>query len=283
MKDIRIDFTQSEPCPDSKQLGEYGEKGVERFAITPPADMSENPEVLNYVVAFLTARGPLRLGPFEKSDIIYIAVEDACVGGVPVSVQLEGHNAADTLVIKTPVIEGFSFAKSVPEGSIRFVNSSVSANHFHANLDVLGRLSEENGSLVFDGKTIGAKTYKTVELTYESGDAQAFTDYAVTGSVHFVATDKIPDGAEILKVEVKFDYDGLRDEWFDLNGAFMPGDNYIPVITATDRAFYLESLGGVCVCVRYYINEMYDDIYEAAHTYAPFLMRITYAEEGGAE
>ncbi len=283
MKDIRIDFTQSEPCLDSKQLGEYGEKGVERFVITPPAEMSGNSDITNYIVAFLTARGPLRVGPFAKTDVIHVAVEDAYIGGMPLSLQLEGHNDSDTLIIKTPVVEGFLFAKSVPEGSIRYGNSSVHANHFHANLDVLAKISEENGNLAFDGKTIGSKSYKTVELTYESGEAQAFTDYAVTGSVHFVATNGIPVGAEIVKIEVKFDCDGLRDKWFDLNSVFMPNDNYIPVITATDRAFYMESLGGVCVCIRYYINEMYDDIYEAARTFAPFLMRITYVEEGGAE
>ncbi len=283
MKDIRIDFTQSEPCLDSKQLGEYGEKGVERFVITPPAEMSGNPDITNYVVAFLTARGPLRVGPFAKTDFIHIAVEDAYIGGMPLSLQLEGHNDSDTLIIKTPVVEGFLFAKSVPEGSIRYGNSSVHANHFHANLDVLAKISEENGNLAFEGKTIGAKTYKTVELLSEESKVEVFTDFAYTGSVHFMAKEGVPDGAEIIKAEVKFDYDGIRDEWIDLNGVFMPNDNYIPVVNAMNRAFYLESLDGVCVCIRYYINELYDEIYEAARTFAPVAMRITYAEESGAE
>ena len=279
MKDIRIDFTQSEPCLDSKQLGEYGEKGVERFAITPPAEMSENPEIRFYVVAFSTARGPVRLNPFEKTEVIYVPVEEACIGGVPLALQLEGHNDSGTLVIKTPVIEGFSFAKSVPEGSIRFLGGVQNRGHVHSNIEVLHKLGEENGNLVFNGKEIGAKTYKTVELLAKNDETVAYCDYSYTGSIHFFAKN-VPIGAEILKVEIKLNNELFGDNWIDISDGYSFEDYYIPFATHMKRAFYMESYDNVCVAVRYYFNDFTDAVYADISQNNFNAMRVTYAESG---
>ena len=280
MKDIRIDFTKSEPCLDSKQLGEYGEKGVERFAITPPAEMSENPEIKFYVVAFSTARGPVRLNPVDKTDVIYVPVEEACIGGVPLALQLEGHNGTGTLVIKTPVIEGFSFAKSVPEGSIRFLGSANASGHMHSNIDVLHKIGEENGNLVFDGKEIGAKAYKTVEISAWDGEAAAYCDYSYTGSIHFFAKS-VPVGAEILKVEIKLNNELFGDNWIDISDGYSYEDIYIPFLTHMKRAFYMEAYDNTFIAVRYYFNETIDAIHSAVSQDELVAIRVTYAEESG--
>lgn len=282
MKDIRIDFTQSEPCLDSKQLGEYGEKGVERFAITPPAEMSENPEIRFYVVAFSTARGPVRLNPFEKTEVIYVPVEEACIGGVPLALQLEGHNDSGTLVIKTPVVEGFSFAKSVPEGSIRFLGGVQNRGHVHSNIEVLHKLGEENGNLVFNGKEIGAKTYKTVELSTQNGDSITYCDYSYAGSVFFFAKS-IPIGAEIIKVEIKINNEIFGDNWIDICNGYSYEDYYVPFIVHMNRAFHLEAYDDTCIAIKYYFNDLFDSIHTAALQNDIIAMRITYAEESGEE
>ena len=243
MKDIRIDFTQSEPCLDSKQLGEYGEKGVERFAITPPVEMSENPEIRFYVVAFSTARGPVRLNPIEKTEVIYVPVEEACIGGVPLALQLEGHNDTSTLIFKTPVIEGFSFAKSVPEGSIRFLGGIQNAGHLHSNLEVLHKLGEENGNLVFNGREIGSKAYKTVELSARNGDSITYCDYSYSGSVFFFAKS-IPIGAESLQPQ-----EGLNEilHALDLDKTFLGMGCIVQFRVESQRGQWcFQLMGNIC-------------------------------------
>lgn len=283
MKDIRIDFTKSEPWLDSKQLGEYGEKGVERFAITPPEDMSNNPEITNYVVAFSTVRGPLRLNPVPKTDVIYVAVEEASAGGVPVSLQLEGHNDTDTLIMKTQVIDGISFARSVPDGNIRNPGAGSFMGHFHSNYDVLKNIADENGNLVYNGKVIGARKLKTVELTADEHGVYSYTDLSYTGSIYFVVSSGIPCGAEIVSLDLKFDFEGVPDCWFNINELRIPGEGLFPAINEIYKSFYLEEYDAICVASRYYINEMTDGFYTAANYGGLTAMRVTYVDESGEE
>lgn len=281
MKDIRIDFTQSEPCLDSKQLGEYGEAGVERFVITPPKDMSENENITNYIVAFATARGPVRLESVPKADVIYVPVEKAAFCGAPFSLQLEGHDNSDSLVLKTPLVRGLMFAQSVPEGNILSPDGTFTG-HYHLNYDVLKNLSEVENKLAYNGKVIGKIEKRTVELSVYHGQAAVFTDHSASGTIHFMAYDKIPSDVEIVSVEFLVDNEILCGGWIDLR-RLSDGYSYVPSILTMYKSFYDEGYGCIFLAAKYYFNDMYDEIYYAAQNGQISDIRVTYIVESEDE
>jgi hypothetical protein len=154
--------------------------------------------------------------------------------------------------------------------------------HVHSNIEVLHKLGEENGNLVFNGKEIGAKTYKTVELSARNGEATAFCDYSYTGSVFFFAKS-IPIGTEILKVEIKINNEIFGDNWVDISDGYSYDDNYVPFVTHMNRAFYMAAYDDTCIAIRYYFNELLDSIYTTVLQSELIAMRVTYAEESGEE
>lgn len=281
MKDIRIDFTQSEPCLDSKQLGEYGEAGVERFVITPPKDMSENENITNYIVAFATARGPVRLESVPKADVIYVPVEKAAFCGAPFSLQLEGHDNTDDLVMKTPLVRGLMFAQSVPEGNILSPDGTFTG-HYHLNYDVLNSLSEVENKLAYNGKVIGKIEKRTVELSVADGEAGVFTDHSCPGSIHFIAYDKVPLDVEIDTVEFMAGSGLIGGVWLDIK-KFFDGYLYVPSALSMYKTYNEASYGGVFLAAKYYINDNYDEIYNAAQNGLISDIRVTYIVESEGE
>lgn len=279
MKEIRIDFNQSEPCIDGRELGETGEKNVAQLVITPPAEMSENGKITNYVVAFSTAWGPLRLDAVAKTEQIIIPLTEELTAVYPIALQLEGHDDEDEYIMKTPVLKDFSLGESIPEGN-SCPHRKKHAGHFHSNFNVLQKLSEEDGMLMYSGKSIEGQKTKTVELLESNGDVVAYTDHSVFGSVHFVVSSGIPENVEILSVEIKVEDSRVPDEWVDLRNMRDTTVGYSPFIVNFHKSFYIEEYGGVCVAVVYFLNETVNAYYEAVSNGTFRGIRVTYVESG---
>ncbi len=284
MRTYRINFNLEEPFPDGKNIGNIGEKNASQLIITPPAEMAENEEITSYIAAFATVRGAVRLGPFEKAEQITIPVIRSLTVGYSLAFQLEAFDSAGKMVVKSPLLSGMTFGAAVTNCELYSPEdetlTGLIGSHTHENMQVLNALSEENGTLVYNGSAIGAKKTKTVELLASEGKAEAYAGYILSNSIHFIAFEGIADGAEILRVEVKASVQGYEDEWVDLRDMIKTYP-YFPYLVSMHKSFFIEDYEGVCVAVVYFIEEMTNAFYEAIMSSGIIGLRVTYVDESG--
>ncbi len=283
MRTFRVDFNLEEPFPDGKKLGNIGEKNASQLIITPPAELAENEEIVSYIAAFATVKGAVRLGPFEKAETLTVPLISSLTVGYLLALQLEAFDGEGKLIVKSPLLSGMTFGAAVTSRKASSSDSEdmltgLIAGHTHQNMQVLKGLSEENGVLVYNGSTIGAKKTKTVELGL--GRAEAYVGHTISNSIHFIAFEEIAHGTEILSVEVKTIANGFEDKWVDVRD-FCQVPSYFPYILNMHRAFNMDDYSGVCVAIIYFAEEMVNDFYNAIMATGIQGMRVVCVDESG--
>ncbi len=287
MENFRIDFTLSNPFPDGKKLGECGEKNAARLIITPPENLASREEIRSYVVAFSTEKGPVRFGPFPKSETITVPVGRALTVGTALSVQLEGYDEDGEFIIKSSVLSGISISNSIGEGGCDGSDSeeNIIPGHLHENLEILDSFSEENGSLFFRGKKVGSEeNVRTVVLDFTDGSFSSFIDFPSANTFSLVALNNsdgnpyIPDGSVVLSTELNIS-SSENPEWVNLRDMFTadpPGLYFINM----GKTGYSDFYGGTPIAVVTF-TDIKNKFYDAISNYCLYGIRVRYTEESG--
>lgn len=118
--------------------------------------------------------------------------------------------------------ETYSNMQSVDTELISTINESVL---LAANQDVLNKLGDSNGSLTYDGKAVGGR--QTATVTLDISEATLDSPVASSTNIYLNNTNKVPDNAEIVSVELN---NGTIDvpDWIDLRdmSALYPANPY---------------------------------------------------------
>ncbi len=284
MENFRIDFTLSDPFPDGKRIGEIGEKNAAQLIITPPENLASREEIKSYIVAFSTEKGPVRIGPFHKAEMLTIPVNNALTVGTALSVQLEGYDADGEFIIKSPVLSGIMISNSIgdcetSDGS----QDSVIPGHLHDNLDTLDSFSEESGVLTYKGSEVfSAIKIKTVVLTSLYDSFSAFADMPLSGCFTVLAGEDsdgnpyVPEGSEIVSVEVNI-ASKENPEWVDLRN-MSSAESFVPYVVNLHRAFYSDFLNGMVIATVFFPAEK-NIFYDAISNYILYGVRVKYIAE----
>lgn len=282
MRTLRIDFTAENMLPDGDNIGRIGEHNATHLIITPPAEMAECEDIINYVAAFVTEGKIIRSDFYPKAEQITIPLCSQLTQDHTLGVQLEGYDGAGGLVVKSAIIGELKLLPSAggdemdfngeDSGIISQINLNTLARHEHSNSDVLGGISEKNGFLTYNGEPVTSQKTKTVELSVSKGEA--FIDNTGTGFIFSVSDSRfVPENADIIKVEFR-----VRGEnsWVDIK-SIMKYDISVPVLIQTFRSFCIDNFTYLA-SVDYYTG-VYNKFYDYAINYQIEKLRITYAGE----
>lgn len=173
MRKFTIDFTAENTLPDGSILGKQGEHNATELIIKPPAEMLNYPD-LSYI-SIVFSRGTQRVSSdaiSAKQEISFI-LSGAFTTVSVVSVQLEGFDGNNNLLVKSDRIEDLVFEGGISgeeyTGSDEIpmqnaVRQNTLARHNHENKSVLDGLSADGESLMFNGKGIGGGAEIDLEL-----------------------------------------------------------------------------------------------------------------------
>ena len=181
MRSIRINFNvESERLPDGQCLGNKGEHNATELVITAPEEMLNDNNVECFIIAFqIGAHKQFRSNVQEKSETVRYKVPREVTEANTISVQLEGYDSEEELIVKSDVVENLYFNNSIcgeetDEEDSKSLSSEIAANtlarHSHSNSVVLEGLADENGSLIYNGNPIGssgATERPTAEYVYD--------------------------------------------------------------------------------------------------------------------
>ena len=288
MENFRIDFTLSNPFPDGKKLGECGEKNAARLVITPPENLASREEIRSYVVAFSTEKGPVRFGPYPKSETITVPVGRALTVGTALSVQLEGYDEDGEFIIKSAVLSGIMISGSIGEGGCDASDDeAIVPGHLHKNLEILDSFSDENGSLFYRGRKVGSDgTVKTVILDNLNYKFSSLADFPCPDSFSLIALNdadgnpSIPDGSVILGAELNIS-SSENPVWVDLHDMFGE-DPAVPYFVNMGKTKYSDYYSGTPIAVVIFW-ELKNKFYDAIFNYCLYGIRVRYTEESGEE
>ena len=287
MENFRIDFTLSNPFPDGKKLGECGEKNAAQLIITPPESLASRDEIRLYVVAFSTEKGPVRFGPFPKSETITVPVGRALTVGTALSVQLEGYDEDGEFIIKSSVLSGIMISNSISESGCdgSDTEEGVVPGHFHKNLEILDSFSDENGSLCYNGtKVVSEGNVRTLILKNSDGSFFAFFDSPLTNTFSLVALKDsngkpyIPDGSVIVGAELNIS-SSQNPEWVDLCDMYGE-DPSAPYFINMGKTRYSEFYGGTPIAVVNF-TDVKNKFYDAISNYCLYGIRVRFIEGSG--
>ncbi len=287
MRNYRIDFNLTDPFPDGRVIGRIGEKNAASLVITPPAEMSENENITNYVAVFATARGTVETDPYPKAEQFTVAVDERLSVGYSMAIQLEGRDDGDNLIVKTPLVHGLTFEASAVRCGCGiaggYPQNTALPSHYHRNLAVLDKLGEAENLLTYNGKPIGAQSTKTIELCYNSGDFDALIDSCDTNSFSiFVYKSVIPENAEIISVEFKALENHAESDWIDMRDMYLH-DMTSPYLLLGYRARVLDGFSGLCVATAHFWDRTPNKFYDYVSASLLTALRVTYIDESGAE
>ncbi len=269
MENFRIDFTLSNPFPDGCRLGEGGEKNAAQLVITPPDNLASRDEIRSYVVAFSTENGPVRIGPFPKTETITVPVGNALTVGTALSVQLEGFDADGEFIIKSKVLSGIKIASSIRDCSCSDGSNdkNLILGHYHDNFEVLKNLADDDGILTYKGGSIsGSGTVKTAVLLASESSFTEMIDVPQAGSFILVTyydsegNPYIPEGSEIISIEFNSQSED-NPEWVDLR-SISETDEFMPSIINYHKSFYSSDYSGNVIAGVYFpfgTNSYYDE------------------------
>lgn len=290
MRTVRIDFTSENILPDGAVIGRMGEHNATDLVITPPAEMTECGEIVNYVAAFVTEGKIIRSDFYEKAEQITIPLCSQLTQDHSLSLQLEGYDGAGGLVVKSAIVSELTLLPSAGGdetdfdsengGIVSQINLNTLARHEHSNKSLLDNFGEQNGVLTYNGETVGAQKTNVVELDVESGEAMA---EASGSGINFYVCDyifdspPIADGAEIQRVEINTSLDGV-DEWLDLRD-MIKYDTNAPYVVNLSRAFYSGDVDGTYVSIVTFTGTALNRFYDAASNYQILKLRVTVAED----
>ena len=236
MKKITIDYSVSPIAISDRILGNQGEALATELEITLPDEMINDGSIAEFCGAFGSCNGVFhskRIAKSETADgILLIPITAEISSNLTVSFQIEAFSSDDSLIMKTSLIEGLTFNKSVcrnhsdlskliDHADLANITAEIKANtlarHTHANIETLDKLGDNNGRLTYDGKAIGGGERATAEVSFteEWGDFFIVTDTINKKVSITVKSNSLTTETEIKSISVLFDgqqdYIDLRD------------------------------------------------------------------------
>ena len=175
MKKITIDYSVSPVAISDRILGNQGEALATELEITLPDKMINDGSIAEFCGAFGSCNGVFHSKRVTKSEIadgvLLIPITAEISSNLTVSFQIEAFSSDDSLIMKTSLIEGLTFNKSVcrnhsdlskliDPADLANITAEIKANtlarHTHANIETLDKLGETNGNLTFKGREVGS-------------------------------------------------------------------------------------------------------------------------------
>lgn len=242
MKQITIDYTVSPASVSDKILGNQGESLATELAVKLPAEMINDSSIAGFCGAFGSCNGVFhskRIAKGEVADgVLSVPITAEISSNLTVSFQIEAFSSDDSLIMKTSLIEGLTFNKSVcrnhsdlskliDPADLANITAEIKANtlarHTHSNTETLNKLGDSNGKLTYDGKPVGGGERATAEVSFtqEWSDFLISTDTTSKKVSITVNSDSLTTETEIKSISVLFegqqDYIDLRDLTLHIN------------------------------------------------------------------
>lgn len=197
MKQLRIDFTSAEICPDGYIAGRIGEHKATELIITPPAELSANESTAFYCLAFLTGNKLIHSELFAKSETLSVELWQQLTQNEVLQVQLEAYDgeqeyigkSATVLLRLLPSLCGDDVASDTDNPDlVSEVAANSLARHSHSNKETLDKFStNEEGKPLFDGVEIESKDGYTPQkgIDYwtdeDKAEIKSYVDEAILG------------------------------------------------------------------------------------------------------
>ncbi len=107
--EFRVDFTSENILPDGSNFGKVGEHNAATLVITPPAEMTDNPEIFYICLACEVGsefiKTVVRSEMYEKAAEIRVPLWGQATVGESAKLQLEGYDGNDNILIKSELID----------------------------------------------------------------------------------------------------------------------------------------------------------------------------------
>lgn len=219
MKKITIDYSVSPVAISDRILGNQGEALATELEITLPDKMINDGSIAEFCGAFGSCNGVFHSKRVTKSEIadgvLLIPITAEISSNLTVSFQIEAFSSDDSLIMKTSLIEGLTFNKSVCRNHSDLsklidpaelanitaeIKANTSARHIHSNTDTLNKLGDSNGSLTYDGKAVGGR--QTATVTLDISEATLDSPMSSSTIIFLNAVNKVPANAEIAIIEL---------------------------------------------------------------------------------
>ena len=175
MKQINIDYTVSPASVSDEILGNQGESLATELIVKLPAEMINDGSIAEFCGAFGSRIGIFHSKRIKKSEItdgvLSVPITAEISSKPSVSFQVEAFSSDDSLIMKTSLIEGLTFNKSVcrnhsdlskliDPADLANITAEIKANtaarHTHTNIETLDKLGEANGNLTYKGREVGS-------------------------------------------------------------------------------------------------------------------------------
>ena len=233
MKQITIDYSASPVAISDRILGNQGEALATELEITLPDEMINDSSVAEFCGVFGSCNGVYHSGRIAKSEItdgaLIVPITAEISSNLTVSFQVEAFSSDDSLIMKTSLIEGLTFNKSVcrnhsdlskliDPADLANITAEIKANtlarHTHSNSDTLDKLGDSNGTLTYNGKPIGGGEREVIEESF----TEEYGDFAFTiidkVAILTVASDSINENTEIKSIKILF---ASETNYIDIN------------------------------------------------------------------
>lgn len=288
MRTLRIDFTAENMLPDGNMAGRMGEHNATDLIITPPAEMAQCEEIVNYVAAFVTEGKIIRTDFYPKAEQITVSLCSQLTQDHSLSLQLEAYDGTGGLVVKSPIISELKLLPSAggdeeefdgeSGGMVSQINLNSLARHSHSNGSVLEKFGEERGKLTFDGIPVSVPKIKTVEIDMNGGGLyfQAMNgkiDICIFNDIY--EQPPVPDNAKLVSLEAKLPVNG-EEIWVDLK-MMIKYENYTSYNYIMDRVF--TEAETAYLAVIFYENTKGNFFYTAVNKNQVSALKVTYIDE----
>lgn len=290
MRTVRIDFTSENLLPDGDIIGRMGEHNATDLIITPPAEMTQCEEIVNYVAAFVTEGKIIRSDFYPKAEQITIPLCSQLTQDHSLGLQLEGYDGTGGLVVKSAIVSELKLLPSAggdetdfdgeSGGIVSQINLNTLARHEHSNKDVLDKFGEEGGILTFDGAPAMAKKTKTLEFDVGTGEVMLEPDNTTLFIYicdYVFETPPLADGTELVSIELNTGIEGV-DEWVDLRD-MIRYDLYTPYILHVFRAFRNEDVSGTYLAIVNFYSGLTNIFFDGAIDGRILRLRVTFVDE----
>ena len=291
MKKITIDYSVSPVAISDRILGNQGEALATELEITLPDKMINDGSIAEFCGAFGSCNGVFHSKRVTKSEIadgvLLIPITAEISSNLTVSFQIEAFSSDDSLIMKTSLIEGLTFNKSVcrnhsdlskliDPADLANITAEIKANtaarHTHENAETLNKLGDSNGSLTYDGKAVGGR--QTATVTVDISEATIDSPVVPATFIYLNNTNKVPDNAKIVSVELN---SGTADSpvWIDARDMIVDYPT-APYVLSFNR-FKLSTLyGGYLLVSIHFPLQTKNDLIISLDNYEIPQIRVTY-------
>lgn len=254
MRKINIDFNAENILPDGSVLGKVGEHNATELLIKPPADMLEYSDLSHISVVFSMGTKRVSSDAISAADEISFIISRDFTKVSVVSLQLEGYDGNDNLLVKSDRVDDLIFESCINGEEylgadepplITEIRQNTLARHSHENKDILDLLSADGKNLTYNGKSIGG----FAEIDLDLLPAQIVSKLLLTGGV-----------TEVIEIPESAVNDEIYTNWFysfEMNSylLFTAKEDGNLTYLSTDTYEFTESInmakGNICI---FYIN-----------------------------